>query len=50
MREKKLSWRDICKMKEDPPFFTKVFLDSYIGMRTVFLSANLTTMKCFGIL
>ena len=32
MREKKLSWRDICKMKEDPPFFTKVFLDSYIGM------------------
>ena len=32
MREKKLSWRDICKMKEDPPFFTKVFLDTYIGM------------------
>ena len=40
MREKKLSWRDICRMKEDPPFFTKVFLDNYIGMHTVFLSAN----------
>ena len=41
-------------MKEDPPFFTKVFLDNYIDMHTVFLSANLTsqwrTMDCFGIL
>ena len=65
MREKKLSWRDICKMKEDPPFFTKVFLDSYIGMHildsyidmTVILNSyigNLPsqwhTMNCSGTL
>ena len=36
MKEKKLSWRDICKMEEDQPFFTNVFLDNYIGMYTIF--------------
>ena len=54
MREKKLSWRDICKVKEDPPFFTEIFLDNYIDMHTVFLCANLTsqwyTTNYFGIL
>ena len=43
MREKNLSWRDICKMKEDPPFFTKVFFDSYIGTHAIVLIVNLTS-------
>ena len=40
-------------MSEDPPFFTKVLLDNYIGM-FIFFSANITgqwhNVTCFGIL
>ena len=39
-------------MKEDPPFFTKVFFDSYIGTHAIVLIVNLTsqwhTVNCFG--